>query len=77
MEEHTHEHEHKHEHAHRTLGDVKTILENAAMTEGARALAVKIFEILAEAEAAAAREARLQEPDIVLLKEIRDLLQKK
>ena len=31
----------------------------------------------AEEEAKAAKEARLQEPDIVLLKEIRDLLQKK
>ena len=53
---HTHDtagnHHHDH-HVHRTLGDVRDILDKADMTEGAHALALKIFEILAEAEAKA------------------------
>ena len=51
---HTHDHDHEHgDHAHRTLEDVKIILKNADMTEGARDLAIRVFEILAAAEATA------------------------
>ena len=56
--EHTHDHGHSHDHehgdqAHRTLVDVKSILKDADMTEGARELATRVFEILAAAEATA------------------------
>ena len=52
--DHAHEHDHEHgDHAHRTLEDVKDILKDADMTEGARALAIRVFEILAAAEATA------------------------
>ncbi len=56
--EHTHDHGHSHDHehsdhAHRTLEDVKSILKDADMTEGARELATRVFEILAAAEATA------------------------
>ena len=52
--DHAHEHDHEHgDHAHRTLEDVKSILKNADMTEGARELATRVFEILAAAEATA------------------------
>lgn len=58
---HTHEHGHNHghehgakaPHEHRHLGDVLSILEQADLTSGARALAVRVFEILAAAEAQA------------------------
>ncbi|MBQ7201710.1 MAG: LarC family nickel insertion protein [Eubacterium sp.] len=52
--DHAHEHDHEHgDHAHRTLEDVKSILKDADMTEGARELATHVFEILAAAEATA------------------------
>ena len=55
-----HEHEHQHSahtlhHEHRSLPDILTILENSSMTAGAKAMASKIFEILAEGEARAHR----------------------
>lgn len=49
-EAHIHAHEH---HAHRTLQDVIEILDAAKLTARARDLAVRIFEILGEAEAKA------------------------
>ena len=49
-EAHIHAHEH---HAHRTLQDVIEILDAAKLTARARGLAVRIFEILGEAEAKA------------------------
>ncbi len=49
-EEHGHHHHH---HAHRGLPEILDILKGCDMTEAARALAVKIFKILAEAEAKA------------------------
>ena len=53
-DEHEHTHNHGHgDHAHRTLEDVKSILKDADMTEGARELATRVFEILAAAEATA------------------------
>lgn len=50
---HTHDHGHEHTHEHRGLPEILGILEKAQMTEGARSTAVRIFEILAEAEAQA------------------------
>ncbi|MBQ4463916.1 MAG: DUF111 family protein, partial [Eubacterium sp.] len=52
--DHAHDHDHEHgDHAHRTLEDVKSILKDADMTDGARELATHVFEILAAAEATA------------------------
>ena len=64
---HLHEHEHEHEgatgphehghghhhHAHRGLADINPIIDAAQMTDGARALAHRAFDILAAAEAKA------------------------
>lgn len=50
---HTHTHEHGHKHEHRGLSEILELLEKAQMTEGARNTAVRIFEILAEAESQA------------------------
>ncbi len=58
-EEHTHHHEHEHHHnsghehhhAHRNLDDVNAIIDRADITENAKNLAKKIFEIVAQAEA--------------------------
>lgn len=60
-----HEHEHQHSahtlhHEHRSLPDILTILENSSMTAGAKAIASKIFEILAEGEARAHRVPKEQ-----------------
>jgi len=49
-EEHKHHH---HEHTHRHYSEVKEILEKTDMTDGARAVAERIFEIIASAEAKA------------------------
>lgn len=54
--EHHHGHahdEHHHHHEHRNLADVLAIIDKTQMTDGARILAHKIFEIIAEAESAA------------------------
>lgn len=59
--EHTHEHEHSHEHKHehhehhihRNLNDVTTIINNSQITDNAKSIANKIFQIIAEAEAKA------------------------
>lgn len=50
---HSHSHGHEHKHEHRGLPEILGLLDKAQMTEGARNTAVKIFEILAEAEAQA------------------------
>ena len=57
----------------RAAAEKKKKEEEAKAKEAAEAEA----KAKAEEEARAAKEARLQEPDIVLLKEIRDLLRKK
>ena len=44
---------HEHHHEHRTLKDVVDIIKQVRMTENAKNIALKIFDILAEAEAAA------------------------
>lgn len=51
-EDHSFGHAHHH-HEHRSFADIKEILAKAKMTEGARELALKIFTILAKAEAKA------------------------
>ena len=60
---HEHEHQHSahtHHHEHRSLPDILSILENSSMTAGAKAMASKIFEILAEGEARAHRVPKEQ-----------------
>lgn len=53
--EHAHEHTHNHDHAHvhRNLHDVYEVIDRGTMTDRARALAKKIFRIVAEAESKA------------------------
>lgn len=51
--EHHHEHTHDHHHEHRNLEDVITIINKSYASEKAKALAVKIFTIIANAEAKA------------------------
>lgn len=48
-----HDHDHDHHHEHRNLRDVMGIIDSAQMTTGARAIASRAFEILAQAEAQA------------------------
>ena len=51
--DHQHEHAHEHHHEHRNLHDVMAIIDSAQMTQSARAIAARAFEILAQAEARA------------------------
>ncbi len=50
---HGHSHEHHHHHEHRNLADVNTVIDRGKMTDSARALAKRIFQIVADAEAKA------------------------
>lgn len=50
---HEHEHSHPHHHEHRSLKDIRAIIDNAELTCGARELSLRIFDILANAEAKA------------------------
>ncbi|MBQ3881942.1 MAG: DUF111 family protein, partial [Bacteroidales bacterium] len=50
---HDHDHEHHHHHTHRGLPEIVSIIDGSALSEGAKAIAVKIFRIIAEAEAKA------------------------
>ena len=50
---HDHAHGHEHSHEHRGMKEILAIIAQADMTERAKDTAVRIFEILAEAEAAA------------------------
>lgn len=52
-EEETHTHEHHHHHQHRGMKEIREIIAGADMTDRARAISEKIFEILAAAEAKA------------------------
>lgn len=51
--EHDHHHDHHHHHAHRGMKEITEIIDNAKMTDNARKIAKRIFEILAEAESKA------------------------
>lgn len=56
LHDHDHDHDgagHHHHHEHRNLSDVYEVIDRGVMTDGARALAKRIFLIVAEAEAAA------------------------
>ena len=52
-EHHEHSHEHHHHHEHRGMKEVTQIIEQAALTDGAKKIALRIFEVLAVAEAKA------------------------
>ncbi|MCQ2611008.1 MAG: nickel pincer cofactor biosynthesis protein LarC [Treponema sp.] len=57
-DEHSHEHHHdnhhhEHHHSHRGLAEVTQIINSTQMTDSARSLAIKIFDILADAESKA------------------------
>lgn len=51
--EHEHTHEHHHHHEHRGLVEIITIINGAEITAGAKEIALKIFDIIADAEAKA------------------------
>lgn len=51
--EHTHTHEHPHAHEHRGMPEIREILGGSSMSPAARATALRIFNVLAEAEAKA------------------------
>ena len=51
--EHDHHHGHGHHHHHTGMKEIREIIGNLEMTEGARALTLRIFEILAQAESEA------------------------
>ena len=51
--DHDHDHGHGHHHHHTGMKEIREIIGNLEMTEGARALALRIFEILAQAESEA------------------------
>ena len=54
VHEHHHDHDHEHHHhEHRGLEEIKNILLSSSMTDHAKATAVRIFEIIADAEAKA------------------------
>ena len=54
VHEHAHAHEHRHDlHAHRGLPEILDVIERADLTQRAKALAARIFTILAQAEAKA------------------------
>ena len=50
---HDHEHHHEHHHEHRGMKEILEILEKTRMSEEARSLAIRIFEIIAAAESKA------------------------
>ena len=51
--DHEHQHAHNHHHEHRSLTDVLAVVDAADITPSARAVAHRIFDVLADAEAAA------------------------
>lgn len=51
--DHAHDHDHAHHHEHRNLSDVLAVIDAGSLTSGARDLAHRIFQILAEAESKA------------------------
>ena len=51
--EHHHEHSHEHGHVHRNLESIQAIINSSGLTRQAKVTALKIFQIIAEAEAKA------------------------
>ncbi|MEE0026762.1 MAG: LarC family nickel insertion protein, partial [Atopobiaceae bacterium] len=51
--EHSHEHGHGHHHVHRNLADIRAIVEGAELPKSVQETALRIFTIIAEAEAKA------------------------
>lgn len=51
--EHHHHHDHDHHHHHTGMKEIREIIAHLSLTDGARALALRIFEILAQAESEA------------------------
>ena len=49
--DHDHDDTHSHHHEHRNLSDISAIIESSGLTDRAKKLAIRIFTILAEAEA--------------------------
>lgn len=50
-EESSHPHDHSHSHAHRGFEEIRSLIEGSAITPGAKELAIRIFRVVAEAEA--------------------------
>ena len=55
LPEHCHSHNHQNSHSHRTLKDISPVIDNSLLSERAKKLAHKMFEIVAEAESKAHR----------------------
>lgn len=64
--EHHHEHEHSHGHCHRALSDVVALIQNSCASKEAQDLAIKVFTIIAAAEA----KAHGTSPDLVHFHEV-------
>ncbi len=56
--DHGHTHDHHHDHVHRGIREIVDIIDSLEITEGARNLAKKTFDILADAEAKAHRKMK-------------------
>ena len=54
---HGHEHGHAHHHAHRNLADIRAIIEGSGLSDHVQRIALRIFTIIAEAEAKAHGES--------------------
>ena len=63
---HCHDHAHGHHHAHRSLADVQAIIASSQLSGHAKAIALAVFQKLAEAEA----KAHGAMPETVLLHEV-------
>lgn len=55
--DHDHKHNHDHHHEHRGFYDIKKIIDESGLTDRAKSVATRIFEIIAEAEAKAHGES--------------------
>ena len=64
--DHDHEHSHGHSHTHRALSDVVALIESSCATQAAKDLAIKVFTIIAAAEA----KAHGTSPDLVHFHEV-------